>query len=944
MQDKFIVRKSMKAQDFIIRIWNWFLELSLFRKIFVFCASITLFFFFYFSFIFMTLPKLLTMKDYKPPLLTEVYDRNEEKVGEFFKQRRRLFKYEDMPDILIHAFIAAEDGSFFSHKGINYKAILRAMLANLKAGRKVQGGSTITQQVARSLLLTSKKTYTRKIKEAILALRMESALSKQDILYIYLNQIYLGHGAYGVELASQIYFRKSTKELTLAEASLIAGIPKAPSRFSPIFNPERAKSRQAYVLSRMFQEGYITKQQAKETLAKEVKVYVRENFNKQAPYYLETVRRILLEKISGDVILKGGLRIYTSMDFEKQVVAKKSLRKGLEDLDKRQGFRGVKSKVSSSDKEISDFLTKESERLRSALTKYRILPSYEFIEEEFKTDDSSEAKVELRVKPRDKKSKQADAPFPWKNYKSEMTGVLFKALVSKVNKKTMEIRVPWGVSSLNLSDLEWAQTVEKKKDYPFLEDLKTVFKVNDVVTVRLKEEDSNSASEEEISLELYQEPLMEGALLSFDLETEEVLALVGGYDYKRSQFNRTYQSNRQLGSVFKPFVYGAALERGLRPNSIINDNPLVFTKKEAEEGAEEIQNETASADTKNTEEVSQLWRPKNISDRFLGDILFRSGLIRSLNVPTIEIIKKVGLSWVNFYAHRIGILNKLNPDYTMALGSSSVNLYEISKAFSVFPRGGKKMKPILIFRVEDREGNVILPQVSMDYFFEDKIKANEEFVQEEKKRWFKDLSEENRAQFKSGSWQAILDPESEQLIPAQNSYIMTNLLQGVVSDSDGTGRRAQSLKRSVGGKTGTSDGYYDTWFIGFSSQISTGVWVGFDKEKSLGRGETGSRVALPVWVRYMQSAHKDLPDKEFTIPKGIVFVNIDGETGGLVSSSTKKVVRQAFKEGEEPSEVMFMPESSLQDESVSQEKIIIEEDASDEDSDDEQFIRQDLSK
>ena len=929
----------MRIKDKTYSFFYRFLEKTLFYKLLVFFLGVVVFFFFYFSFIFLTLPKLLTMEDYKPPLLTEVYDRNGEKVGEFFKQRRRLFKYEDMPKILIDAFVAAEDGSFFSHKGINYKAILRAVIANLKAGRKVQGGSTITQQVARSLLLSSKKTYTRKIKEAILSLRMEIVLSKQDILYIYLNQIYLGHGAYGVELASQIYFRKSTKNLTLAEVTLLAGIPKAPSRFSPIYSSERAKRRQAYVLERMFQEGYITKKQAKNTLAQKVKVYVREDFNKQAPYYLETVRRILLETILEGDILSDGFRIYTSMDFNKQKEARLVLREGLEKLDKRQGFRGVVGNISSPE-EQSEFLLKEVKKLRFSLIKYHTLPSYEFMEEELNETEELNTKIELTIKQRDKKPEEDPFKLPWKDYKEDLKGILFKALISKVNQDMLFLKVPWGQATLRLDDLKWARPIDQKEENPFLEDLRDVFKPNDIVLVRLKKEAEESENEIKttLPLELYQEPLVEGALVSFDLQTEEVLALVGGYDYKRSQFNRVYQSSRQLGSVFKPFVYGAALERGFTPATIISDNPLVFTKEEAKE-------EESTGKTEN----QNLWKPKNINNRFSGDLLFRTALIRSLNVPTIKIIKKVGLSWVNFYAHRLGIFSPLNPDYTMALGSSSASLYEISKAFSVFSIAGKEIKPLLISRVEDREGRVILANIGLDHFFEDKIKSNKEFVQEEKKKWFKgspskaDL--EGEKSDKLTDWKTLLHSESSQLIPITSSYIVTNLLKGVVYDAEGTGRHAQRLERPVGGKTGTTDGYYDTWFVGFSPQISAGVWVGFDKEKSLGKGETGSRVALPIWTKYMKVAHEDIPEKEFPIPEGVVFVNIDGDTGGLVSDSTTKVVNQAFKEGEEPKDVMIVDIETTIAESEGESKMLEEKESEEtSSSDDEQFIREDLSR
>ena len=351
------------------------IRLKLIHKLLILFALCLALFVSYFTWVFVSLPKLFNVSDYNPPLLSQVYDKRGEKVGEFFKQRRLLADYEDMPLFLIQAFISAEDGRFFSHKGLNYKAILRAFLANLKAGKKVQGGSTITQQLARALLLSKEKTYTRKFKEAVLAFRMESSLTKQDILYIYLNQIYLGHGAYGVETASRTYFRKSVQDITTAEAALLAGLPKAPSRFSPVFNPDRAKSRQIYVLNRMRQEGYITEEEMKKYLNEDIKIFVRKDFSAQSPYYLETVRRLLLKYIKETDLLEKGLKIYTFMDLEKQKYAQKAVRKGLEDWDKRQGFRGVIKNIADLEEQKS-FQEKEEKKLRSQVKSSLILPGF----------------------------------------------------------------------------------------------------------------------------------------------------------------------------------------------------------------------------------------------------------------------------------------------------------------------------------------------------------------------------------------------------------------------------------------------------------------------------------------------------------------------------------------------------------------------------------------
>ncbi len=865
----------------------------LYKVIVVFILAFILFVS-YFAWIFLSLPKLLTINDYQPPLLTEVYDRQGQKMGEFFKERRLIIPYEEIPKSVVWAFISAEDGRFFSHKGLNYKAIARAFIANLKAGKKVQGGSTITQQLARTLLLSAKKTYTRKFKEAVLALRIERSLSKQDILSIYLNQIYLGHGAYGLEMASRTYFRKSVKELDVAEAALLAGLPKAPSRFSPVFRPDKAKSRQIYVLNRMRKEGYITEEEMNKYSNQNLKVFVRKDFSEVSPYYLETVRRILLMYLKSEDLLESGLKIWTAMDLEKQKSAQRALRKGLEELDKRQGLRLVKKNLISPE-ERKSWTEKRDEKLRFELKKHLVLPGFILAlegEEGEEEEVPEEFFEEFKEKFKKMEEKRLSRSF-WFENRKELEGKVFSALISKVEKNKIEVLTPWGVEAVPLKDFKWAVPVGEKANPPALKNAEEIFQIHDVASFRVKSFESSDLipDKNSIALELYQKPLVEGALLSFDLENSEILALVGGYEYSRSQYNRAYQSRRQSGSVFKPFVYGAALERGFNPSTLISDSPIVFSKEEAEEKTKKEKTETLLQD---------MWRPSNISDRFLGDIPFRKALVRSLNVPTVRIIEKIGLDWVRFYVRRLGVFSPLNSDYTTALGSSSLNLYETLKAFSVLAIQGKGIKPLLIHRVEDSSGKEILTDLSLDEFFKEEMAKAKEFIQTEKTKWFKEgLAEENRSPFQR-RWYNLLKDEGLQLLPPSNSYVLMSLLEAIVKDPEGTAGRARILKRPLGGKTGTTDGYYDAWFVGASPFISTAVWMGFDSEKTLGRGETGSRAALPVWIQYMKESHETLPKLEFPVPENVVFANIDAETGALVSFKSKKIVRQAFIEGSEP--------------------------------------------
>ncbi|MCY4321671.1 MAG: PBP1A family penicillin-binding protein [Bdellovibrionaceae bacterium] len=872
------------------------IQLKTTHKILILFTIFAILFIAYFTWIFIKLPKLFNVSDYQPALLSEVYDQNEKKIGEFFKQRRIISSYEDMPLFLIQAFISAEDGSFFSHKGLNYRAILRAFMANLKAGKKVQGGSTITQQLSRALLLSTEKTYTRKFKEAILSLRMENSLTKQDILYIYLNQIYLGHGAYGVEMASRTYFRKSVKDITIAEAALLAGLPKAPSRFSPVFNPGRAKSRQIYVLNRMRQEGYITEDEMNKHLNEDIKIFVRKDFSAQSPYYLETVRRLILKYIEEKDLLEKGLKIYTFMDFEKQRYAQQAVKKGLEEWDKRQGFRGIKKNLSNLE-EQKTFMEEEEKKLRSQLRSDFILPGFALSLDPETEEIPPEFYIKFKEKFKLLEEQNKSSDF-WFKRKKQLAGKIFSSLISQVEEDKIILLTPWGKEVLTLEDFEWAVPVENKEDKNLLDSAREVFKVNDVISVKVKEieeenqlKQSQQGLDKNIELTLYQEPLAEASLISFDLENSKIIAMVGGYNYNRSQYNRAYQARRQSGSVFKPFVYGAALERKFRPNTLVSDSPIVFTPKEAEEKKEAQEEDLSTQD---------LWRPVNYSNRFLGDVLFRQALISSLNVPTARVIEKTGLNWVRFYVRRLGIFSPLNPDFTMALGSSSLTLYETLKAFSVFAKQGQGIQPLLIDRIEDNKGEELVSSLGMDDFFIEEIAKAEEFVLEEKSRWFKeDSPEEDQSDFQK-RWQALLNSESNQLIPANSSYVLMNLLEAVIQDPEGTGHKAIVLDRPVGGKTGTTNGNYDTWFVGASPIISTAVWLGFDNEKSLGKAETGARTALPIWIDYMKKSHEDLAPVDFPVPDEVVFANIDGETGGLVSSKSREVIHQAFVKGTEP--------------------------------------------
>ena len=597
---------------------------------------------------------MITVNDYHPLLVSEVYDRNNVKVGEFFNEKRMLLPYDQIPEKVVQAFVAAEDNTFWEHHGLNYKAIARAFFANLRAGWKSQGASTITQQVARTLLLgTAVKTYSRKIKEALLAERMEDHLTKKEILYLYLNQIYLGEGAYGVGAAAEIYFRKNIKDLTVPEAAILAGLPQAPSRYTPISHPRAAKDRQRYVLHRMAESGYITMEDAAKFAEQPVTLYVWQNFKELAPYYLETVREMLVKQLGDDTVQNKGIKVYTSMDLKKQEHAQEDVQAGLRAVDKQQGFRGATKNLQDT-KAVADFLLNTRNQLMDESSAERILlPSGEF-----------EPRGPLNLTGKDTNGKDrlnlpSYVPF----------GKPINAIVTKVDdeKGLVFVRFAESKGIIDIDSMKWARKPDPnvKSDEAPLKKPSAALSSGDVIEIKVvgkqfhsdrlqglnhpKNKKKVALSDNDVShfadyalLELEQQPLVEGSLISIDEKNQDVLAIVGGFDFAKSQFNRVLQAARQTGSSFKPIVYAAALDKGYTPATPIIDAPVVYEEKEQpEEGQDE-------GDVK-------IWKPKNVSNKFNGDILFRNALIRSMNVPTVKIVENIGVEWATEYARRLGI-------------------------------------------------------------------------------------------------------------------------------------------------------------------------------------------------------------------------------------------------------------------------------------------------
>jgi len=806
------------------------------------------------------LPDLRDVRDYRPALSSRVFDRNGEPIAEFFSERRHLTPLEEIPQHVIQAFLASEDSSFFEHGGIDYVSILRAAWANLRAGGNVQGASTITQQMVKGLLLTPERTYVRKLREAILARRIEQHFSKQEILYLYLNQIYFGQGAYGIGEAARTYFDKPVAELGVSEAALLAGLPKAPSRYSPTAHPEAAEKRRRYVLERMLAEGFIERDRYEFAVASPPLLVEPRDFADAGPaaYFVEEVRRRLFDELGGDRVLRGGLRIETTLDSELQAAAVDAVQTGIRDLDHRQGYRGPLRQVPR--EQFAD----EIRRLADAND---LVPDPD--------GGAAEAEAEATAEP------TAPAETTEPAVVALEPGVVYEGLVTQVDTKANTARVAFAPDVAGIvfhEDIRWARRANPEQAPYKIREIATALSEGDVThfTLRTPDDDADEVVPEGLQrVNLVQHPIVQAALFSVDVASDEVLAMVGGYDFAESQFNRVTQSRRQPGSAFKPIIYSAALMNGYTPASILFDRPVVYTD----------------------EESGFVWRPRNYKGSFYGPITMREALVRSVNNATVHLFRDVGVSRVVEYARMIGIESPLNHDLSLALGSSEVSLAELTGAYAVYASGGRRVTPKFIHRVLDRNGEVLLEDVTLDGFREEAPEGETPADAAE------DVDVAAGGEATPTEEPAEPDaPAGEQILPPELAYLTTSMLKAVVFDPDGTGWRLKDLHRPVAGKTGTTNDQADAWFMGYSPDVVTGVWVGHDESRYLGWGETGSRAAAPIWVDYMRVALRNRPVRDFPVPDPIVFARIDRETGLLAGPASKGVVFEAFLPGTEPTE------------------------------------------
>jgi penicillin-binding protein 1A len=793
------------------------------------------------------LPKNLDMiTDYRPLRASQIFSSDGEMIGEFFVEKRVLVPESEIPLTVKRAFVAAEDVRFYDHGGVDYQGIFRAMIVNLRAGHVVQGGSTITQQVAKLLIVGQERSLARKVREALLAFRIERRLTKDQILGIYLNHVYLGYGAYGLAAAANAYFGKAPSELTVAEAAMLAAMPKAPGRITPFGNFKRAQARQHYVLDQMQALGMLSPAEAQAARSEPLYLVTdrRTVTNVAAPYFVETVRRYVAERYGDEDLLEKGLRIHTTLDMRRQRAAEAAVRRGLEDLGRRLGFAGPMGHLEEKDRlsltrgrprplAPTGFTLDDDEQAdgivlatppRAALVD--ITRGTAILDPEAARAVSEEERLQRK---RAEKSAAKAAAKAAPTFPTDPDTTYAAVVVS-----THPVTVASGGLSVHLEPQDEAKALAWKS--PSGDHLA----VGDVVPVMFRNNDfpappapgaKRPPPPPKPTAVLTTTPTLEGALVALRPDNGHLVAMVGGYDYGRSQFNRAIQARRQIGSAMKPFIYATAIDHGMSPVTIKWDAPVRF--------------KTASG----------IWAPHNYKPEFLGPLTLRTALSKSINTISAQLMAEVGVSEVIRVMRGLGITSKLPQAISLSLGTADLGLSEVAYAMASFPAGGTLVQPRSILRIVDAEG--------------------------------RSLEDHTRP---AGAPVQRLSPET--------AYVVTDMMKGVIES--GTGKRALALGRPAAGKTGTSTNFRDAWFIGFTADLLCGVWVGRDDFKPMGHDVTGGQVSVPIWLDFMRAAHEGLPIRDFPVPAGVVFARANADNGRPAPPSDPAGRLIPFKRGTLP--------------------------------------------
>ncbi|MCY3803170.1 MAG: penicillin-binding protein 1A [Gammaproteobacteria bacterium] len=759
-----------------------------------------------------SLPGVAVLRDVELQVPLKVYSRDGKLIAVYGEQRREPLGVDEIPELLVQAFLAAEDDRFYEHLGVDYQGLARAALYVLLTGEKRQGGSTVTMQLARNFFLDNERTYRRKLKEIFLALRIEHEFNKNEILELYLNKIYLGNRAYGVGAAAEVYYGRSVHDLNLAQIAMIAGLPKAPSRFNPIVNPERAVIRRNYVLGRMHKLEFIDDDAYHKMLDEPVSAsvhYPRVEMN--APYIGEMARAQMFGEYGAEAYTKG-YRVYTTINSKLQRQAQLALRNGLHAYDRRHGWRGAES----------------------------------HLELEFTGDDVDQIAFE-----------KLDEVI----LDMDLIGGLMPAVVTRV--EPLEIEAYLGEQQfavVSIDQAKWARPyISENTMGEAPEDFTGVLAPGDVIRI-------TRAGTGEWALS--QVPEAAGAFVAIDPQNGSVLALVGGYDYLHSKFNRVTQAKRQPGSSFKPFIYSAALESGFTPASIINDAPVVHDGSGLESA----------------------WRPKNYSGKFFGPTRLREALVKSRNMVSIRVLRSVGHRYTEQHITNFGFgPEQLPQGLSLALGSGVATPMEMARGYAVFANGGHYVEPFVIERIEDVRGEVLFRSSPLMVCEADCLDLQQQLYSSGEEI----IGEDGAAELGMRV--------AERVLPKENAYQMVSMMHDVIQS--GTGRRARQLGRSdLAGKTGTTNEQRDAWFCGFNGDIVAIAWVGFDQHKPLGRKEVGSVTALPIWIEFMRAALQGKPENKLKRPETIVSVRIDPATGQRVDSGNEQGIDETFRMGYVPAE------------------------------------------